>query len=70
MEYVELLLICISAFTMVFALLSVLAVIMRIITAVFPQKTTGIDATLVAVVTSAVSSAFPGTKVTKIEEMK
>ncbi|MBU8932554.1 MAG: hypothetical protein KOO62_00970 [candidate division Zixibacteria bacterium] len=70
MESVELWLICISAFTMVFALLSVLAIIMRIITAVFPQKALGIDATMVAIVTSAVSSAFPGTKVTEIEETK
>lgn len=70
MESVELWLICISAFAMVFALLAVLAIIMRVITAVFPQKATGIDAMMVAVLTSAVSSAFPGTEVTKIEEIK
>lgn len=70
MEPVELWLICISAFAMVFGLLTILAVMMRIITSVFPQKATGVDATTIAAISSAMLSAFPNTKVTKIEEIE
>ena len=66
----DLVFICISAFLAVFALLSVLAVVMRIIFVLFPEKESGIDAVVVAAITSTVSAIYPGTRITKIEETK
>ena len=70
MESVELWLVCISAFVMVFALLAVLAIVMRVITTVYPHKAIGIDATTVAAISSAVSFVSPNTQITMIEEIK
>lgn len=70
MESVELWLACVLAFTMVFVLLTVLAISMRMITAVWPHKTVGIDAATVAAISSAVLSASPNTQITTITETK
>ncbi|HEX9885668.1 MAG TPA: hypothetical protein VGA70_04230 [Longimicrobiales bacterium] len=60
-----------SAFAAVFVLLSFLAVVMRALVALFPAEVAaGTDAAMIAAVTSAVSVAYPGTKVTKIEEIQ
>ena len=66
----ELLVICGTAFLYVFAVLFVLALAMRLIILIFPMKKTGIDAAVVAALATAVNRAFPGTKITKIEEKK
>ncbi len=66
----DLVFICISAFLAVFVLLSLLAVVMRIILVLFPEKESGIDAVVVAAITSTVSTIYPGTRITKIEETK
>ncbi len=66
----DLLIICTVAFVAVFLLLTLLAVAMRVLIMVFPAEAGGTDAAAVAAVTAAVSAAFPGTKVTKIEEEK
>jgi hypothetical protein len=67
----NLLVICVSAFAAVFVLLSFLAVVMRALVALFPAEVAaGTDAAMIAAVTSAVSVAYPGTKVTKIEEIQ
>lgn len=64
----ELLVICISAFIAVFILLSLLAVAMRLLIITCPVKVTaGPDAAMLAAVTTAVTVAYPGTKVTKVE---
>jgi len=52
----------------VFGLLGLLAAIMRMITAVFPVRDADIDSTVVAVVSTAVASIWPGARVTRIEE--
>lgn len=70
MESVNLLMVCASAFVGVFLLLIFLSLVMKLITAVFPQKTAESDVAVLAAVASAVSSAYPGTKITKIEEIK
>lgn len=70
MESVNLLMVCASAFVGVFLLLIFLSLVMKVITAVFPQKTAESDVTVLAAVASAVSSAYPGTIITKIEEIK
>lgn len=66
----ELLLICASAFLAVFVLLAILASLMRLITAVFPQKATASEAAMIAAVTSVMYNLYPGTKITKVEEIK
>lgn len=66
----DLLLICASAFAAVFLLLTVLALIMRGIILVFPQKAATTDTAMVAAVASVVTTMYPGTQVTKVEEIK
>jgi hypothetical protein len=70
MESPELLVICGVAFFFVFALLAFLALIMRLIIFVFPEKMIKTDAAVIAAVSGAVQSVFPGTKITNIEEKK
>jgi hypothetical protein len=68
MQQPDLLVICIAAFVAVFSLLSLLAVVMRLLIAVYPEKVAGIDAAVLAAVSAAATSAFPGMRVTNIEE--
>ena len=70
MESLELLIICVSAFVVVFTTLSLLALVMRTIMAIFPEKVVSADSTIVAAITSVVAANYPGTKVTKVEEIK
>jgi hypothetical protein len=66
----NLLAICASAFVAVFLLLTFLAVVMRLLMAAFPERVEGIDPAIIAAVSSAAAFAFPGTKVTKVEEIR
>jgi hypothetical protein len=73
MDSLELLFVCLSALLAVFVLLTVLAIIMRILIAVFPEmldKLATSDAALLAAVTTAAASIYPGMKVTRVEEEK
>jgi hypothetical protein len=70
MQSTDLLMICISAFIAVFVLLTVLAVLMRLIIVFFPQKKALSDAAVLAAVTTVMHSLYPGTKVTRVEEKK
>lgn len=73
MESLGLLYGCLSALLAVFVLLTVLAIIMRALIAVFPEtleKLAQSDSATLAAVTTAVSTAYPGMKVTKVEEEK
>ncbi len=70
MPSVELLEVCVSAFIAVFLLLSLLALVMRLIMAVFPEKVIQTDSFLLAAIASVMSTIYPGTKVTKVEEIK
>jgi len=65
---VNLLSACGIAFLAVFLLLSLLAGLMQLITIVFPARTSRIDPSLVAAVSSAVAVLIPGARVTKLEE--
>jgi len=49
-------------------LLALLAVVIRIITLVFPERRARIDPVLVAAITSTVSTLYPIARVTKIQE--
>jgi len=66
----DLLVISLSAFLAVFLLLSFLAVVMRVLIAVYPEKVGGIDSATIAALTAAAAYTFPGTKVTKVEEIR
>ncbi|UCD17605.1 MAG: hypothetical protein JSV44_01500 [Candidatus Zixiibacteriota bacterium] len=70
MESMSLLTICISAMISVFFLLSLLAVVMRLILAIFPQLEVKTDSTIIAAVVAAAQRLYPGTTVTKVEEVK
>jgi hypothetical protein len=70
MQSTDLLMICVSALVSVFVLLTLLAVIMRLIIVFFPQKKAISDAAVLAAVTTVMHNLYPGTKVTRIEEKK
>lgn len=65
--------ICGIAFLAVFLVLTFLAAVMRALMAVYPDDgghPETIEASVVTAITSAVTEAFPGTRVTRIEELK
>ena len=64
----NMLLICVSAFIAVFTLLALLALAMRSLIAVFPERLAKVDPALLAAVSATVSAVFPGTKITRVEE--
>ena len=66
----NLFLICASAFAAVFLLLAFLSLVMRIMMAIFPQKTPKGDTAMLAAVAATVSAVYPGTKITRFEEIK
>jgi hypothetical protein len=71
----NLLMICLTAFMAVIVLLGILAGTIRILMAVFPEREApdgpdGPDGTLLAALTSAAHHAFPGMRVTKVEEIR
>lgn len=68
MDSPELLYACASALMAVFVLLSILAITMRILIAVFPEKVMQGDAAMLAAVTTVLSAKYPGMRVTKVEE--
>ncbi len=68
METPNLLMVCVSAFSAVFVLLALLAAAMRGLMAVFPEATAKADPAMLAAVSAAAAAAFPGAKITRIEE--
>ena len=69
METPNLITICLTSFTAVLILLSFLALIMRIITLIFPAKEDD-DSAVVAAITSTYNVHYPGTRIIKIGEQK
>ena len=59
---------CLIALISVFVLLGALALIMKLITVVFPDHVASMDPVLVAAISTAVASMYPGARVTRIEE--
>ena len=64
----SLLSVCSIALAAVFVLLAFLAVVMQLITVVFPERAATVDAALVSAISSVVASVYPGARVTRIEE--
>lgn len=59
---------CLIAMVAVFSLLGVLALLMALITLVFPVVRDRIDPAVVAAISTVVASVYPGASVTRIEE--
>ena len=59
---------CLTALGAVFCLLGVLASIMWLITALFPVRESKIDTAIVAAISTAVTTVWPGAQVTRVEE--
>ena len=70
MEPTDMYQICAIAFLTVFVILAALALIMRFIILIFPEKAVESDAAVLAALSTTVQTVFPGTKITKIEEKK
>jgi hypothetical protein len=68
MEGTNLLMVCILSLAVAFAVLAVMAVIMRILMRIFPEPVRTIDAPTLAAITAAVSAHYPRTKVTEVKE--
>jgi len=47
-----------------------LALVMRVIIVLFPQKAVTTDAAAIAAVASVISTIYPGTRITKVEELR
>ena len=73
-----LLMMCVISFAAVFVLLTVLSIMMTVLTAVFPHKGAHrralpggeTDAAVLAAITTTMNQLYPGTSVTKIEEVR
>ncbi len=70
MESPDILSISFSVILTVFLILTVLAISIKIITQLFPFKENKEDTTIYAAIASNYSAIYPGTKITKIEEIK
>ena len=70
MESTGILAICFSAIVTVFLILTILAVFIKIITRLFPFKEAEEDSAIYAAIASGYSVIYPGTKITKIREIK
>jgi hypothetical protein len=68
MDVTGLLAACLTAMAAVFLLLGFLALVMEIITRLFPVRAQAIDPYVVAAVANAVATVVPGARVTRIEE--
>ena len=66
----NLVIICITAFTAVFILLALLAGVMQLIMMIFPKAGKVIEPTYIAAISSTFQALIPGSKVTRIEEIK
>ena len=67
----NLLMICVAAFCAVFVLLAFLALVMKILINVFPEKVKEeLDAAMLAAVSASLSVLYPETKITKVEQVR
>ena len=64
----DLISICAAAFVGVFLLLTILAVIMRLIIVVFPERKTGTEEETLAAIATTYKIFYPGTIITRVEE--
>ena len=67
-ESTNLFAVCGIAFGAVFVLLTFLALVMQLLTVLFPERKSALDPTVVAAISSTVASLYPGARVSRIEE--
>jgi hypothetical protein len=60
--------ICLIAFCVVFSVLGGMALFMRLLVALLPQREEPGDVAVVAAISTAVATVIPGARVTRIEE--
>jgi hypothetical protein len=70
MEEVNLFIICVNAFIAVLILLSVLGFGMLLLTHLFPVPVSRKDTVITTAINTAVTAAFPGARLTRVEEIK
>lgn len=70
MEEPNLMLVCLNAFSAVMVLLSLLALAMRLLITLFPEKKTASDTSVHSAINLAVQQVLPGARVTRIEEIR
>lgn len=70
MDQPSLLLVSVTAMLGVFGLLALLAVAMRALVAMFPERLEEDDGAMLAAVTATATAAYPGTKVTSVTEIR
>lgn len=68
MHEIEIVKLCLIAFGVVFAVLGGMALFMRLLVALLPQREEPGDAAVVAAISTAVATLIPGARVTRIEE--
>ena len=68
MASTSILTVCIAAFVLIFLLLSILSIMMRGLTLLFPLPVKKEDSATIAAITAAYHSIYPDKKVTRIEE--
>ncbi|MGD8307268.1 MAG: hypothetical protein PVF17_11485 [Ignavibacteria bacterium] len=66
----DLITICATSFFAVLFLLSLLALIIRVIILAFPEKVGEDDSAVIAAITTTYNAHYPGAKITKIGEEK
>jgi uncharacterized membrane protein YqjE len=66
----DLLAMCALAFLAVFFLLSILALVMKLITKIYPAKEDKFDAAVLSAIATTYNSIYPDYKITKVEEIK
>ena len=64
----DLLSICAASFLGVFIILAALAVIMRLILVVFPQRESVTEEAVLAAIATTYKTHYPGTRITRVEE--
>lgn len=69
MDEMSLVTICATAFIAVFVLLVILAVVIRLIVVALPSRDRADDAVWAAAISVAVATIYPGTRVSRIEEV-
>ena len=62
--------ICASALITVFALLSVLALVMKLVVILFPEKASTDDPAVMAALAATVAVLYPGRSISKTEEIR
>jgi hypothetical protein len=69
-ENLDFLLNCLLSIAIVFLVLSSLSISMRLLIAVFPEKSSSDDPAIVAALTTHFNRIYPQTQITKMEEQK